>query len=195
MTTYNKTTLKTYFETNDVPAGTDYANLIDSNVNLVETAEQAMAGPLSATEFIAPKVSAASLTVSGTMSAARINVTGDVSAVSGTVYASALRTNYLFAPTPTIVSATGTTQATGALISAYITRGQGSTDGSATGFLLPSPSVGLIQYFVHEGAVSANLWPNSGCSINALAGNAAFALAANTTYTIIHKATSAYAVK
>lgn len=74
MTTYNKASLKTYFETNDVPAGSDYANLIDSQVNLVETAVQSMAGPLSTTELITPQVSATSINVTGKMSAQSICV-------------------------------------------------------------------------------------------------------------------------
>lgn len=72
MTTYNKTSLKTYFETNDVPTGTDYANLIDSNVNLVETTQQTMAGPLYATELLTAKLSAATCNITGTVSAATV---------------------------------------------------------------------------------------------------------------------------
>lgn len=71
MTTYNKATLKTFFETGDVPTGTDYANFIDSYVNLVETAEQAMAGPLNTTELITPNVSATNI-VTDTVSATNI---------------------------------------------------------------------------------------------------------------------------
>lgn len=61
MTTYNKSTLATFFQTNDVPTGSDYANLIDSQVNIAETASQSMAGPLTTTELIAPRVSATNL--------------------------------------------------------------------------------------------------------------------------------------
>lgn len=87
MTNYNKQTLGTYFQTNDVPSGTDFQNLIDSNVNLVETSVQAMAGPLSTTELIATRISAGNVIVTGSFSAAVINgtslgVTGDVSANS-----------------------------------------------------------------------------------------------------------------
>jgi hypothetical protein len=34
MTTYNKATLKTFFAQGDIPSGTDYANFIDSYVNV-----------------------------------------------------------------------------------------------------------------------------------------------------------------
>ena len=36
----NKTTLKTYFQTGDIPTSTQYGELIDSSLNLTETAIQ-----------------------------------------------------------------------------------------------------------------------------------------------------------
>lgn len=221
MTTYNKSSLKTYFETNDVPTGGNYADLIDSNLNLVETAIQSMAGQLYTTKLITPNVSAASITNTGTTNSVNASITGTASIASlnvstnaaftgtftsnfatvgvvsaGDVYASTTKTTYLKSDTPTIVSAAGTTQATAVQLgTTAIVRGQGSTDGSATGYALTSNNAGLIQYFVHEGAVSANLWPPTGGTINGLSANAAFGLAANTLYTVIHKTASAYAVK
>lgn len=65
MTTYNKTTLKTFFETGDIPDGNDYANLIDSQVNIVETSVQEMGGPLYTPELITNRVSAANLNIGG----------------------------------------------------------------------------------------------------------------------------------
>lgn len=94
MTTYNKATLKTFFETGDVPAGGDYANFIDSYVNLVETALQTMAGPLNPTELISARVSATNgiftgtMRIDGLMSAAAANFSGNVSAAA--IYASTL---------------------------------------------------------------------------------------------------------
>lgn len=203
MTTYNKTTLKTFFEDGDVPAGTNYSDFIDSCVNTVETAVQSLSGPFYATEVISPTVSALNVTATGTLTAHAVStdtmtspavISTTVSAV--TLYANTGRIrNGVIGETPTIVSAAGTSQATGALFSTYITRGQGTTDGSETGYLLAAPSIGWTQYFMHEGAVSANLWPSSGCKINGLASNAAFGMAANTMYTIVHITASAYAVK
>jgi hypothetical protein len=72
MTTYNKNTLKTFFQTNDVPDGNDYANLIDSQINIVETASQSMAGPLVTTELVTPRVSATA-GIFSSVSAASIN--------------------------------------------------------------------------------------------------------------------------
>jgi hypothetical protein len=73
VTTFNKTSLKALFETGDVPTGQNYSDMIDSQVNLVETAEQAMAGPLSCTQVITPMVSAANGNFTGTVSAAAVN--------------------------------------------------------------------------------------------------------------------------
>jgi hypothetical protein len=75
-------------------------------------------------------------------------------------------------------------------------RGQGVTDGTATGFALPTPVPGFVSFFVNDTAVSANLYPGgTDYTINALASGAPFALAARTGYTILHYAASAYTVK
>lgn len=230
MTNYNKATLATFFQDGDIPQGSDFANLIDSQVNLVETVIQTMAGPLSTTELDTALVSAFSINCTGSFVASIITgaptitggatltggptITGGVTIGGGGTVTGTLITQGL-SPTSidcggkmsaksmsnaiAIVSATGSTQATAALISSTIgvNRLQGVTDGQATGFLLspPQSNLGLYQTLIYEGAVSANLWPNSGCNINALGGNAAFALTANTTYIVIHKAVSSYAVK
>lgn len=215
MTTYNRATLKTFFETNDVPTGTDYANLIDSCLNIVETGVQSIAGPINPTEVIAPRVSAANgnftvflsavdakisngLTVGDiaaqNISTGTIAVGGDVSVSAGSVYSSAMRTTGGIFCSVSIVSAAGTTQGAAAQIIAPITRAKGVTDGSATGFALPANRTGLTQMIINDVA-SANLWPPTGGVINGLAANAAFGMAANTPYIIYHITASSYAVK
>lgn len=192
MTNYNKQTLGTFFQTGDVPSGTDYQNLIDSQVNIVETSVQAMAGPLSATELITPRISAANVNVTGTLTTgtftpSSLSITNDVTA-GGQVYCSATRSSFL------IVSALGTTQATGAPLVSQISRLKGVVDGSTTGFIILANRIGW-QQTVYNDAVSANLWPCIGGAINALSSNAAFAMATNTQYIITHIGASAYAVK
>jgi hypothetical protein len=222
MTTYNKTTLKTFFETNDVPSGTDYANLIDSQVNIVETSEQVMAGALNVPELITNRVSAAniiattSLVVPTTLSATNIVLDRiTVSAISANVvnavtisadvvnaatvsadavYASAARITSGIYQGVGVVSAAGTTQGTAAVLSNVINRGKGIADGATTGFTPPANRAGLVQYLFNEGA-SANLWPPVGGTINGLAANAVFALAASAMVTIVHLTASAMAVK
>lgn len=62
MTTYNRASLKTFFETGDVPNGGDYSNLIDSCLNLVDTSAQTIASPIIPAELISARVSAGNLT-------------------------------------------------------------------------------------------------------------------------------------
>lgn len=222
MTTYSKSSLAAFFETGDVPSGTNYSDLIDSCLNIVETTAQSMAGALSTTEIVTPRVSANNgvftgtmrvdglmsannITMYGILSANTINsygntklesltVVGDVSAATGTVYASAVRsTNGVFSGVG-IVSAAGTTQATAALLSNVVNRGKGIADGVTTGFIPLANSAGLVQYLFNEG-VSANLYPPVGGTVNGLAANAAFSLTASAMVTIVHLTASAMAVK
>lgn len=217
MTTFSKAQLKTFFENGDVPTGQNYSDMIDSQVNLVETAEQDMAGPLYTTKLMTPRVSASNANFTGTVSAATLNgaaimgttgsfsstvsanalnITADISAAAGSIYTSALRvTGGSYFPV-TIVSAAGTTQATAATLTYTINRLQGVTDGSTTGFILPAPLAGLTSnYVINETAASANLWPAVGCAINGRAANTVFGMAANTSYHIIHTYSSGYGVK
>lgn len=218
-TTYNKSSLAAFFQTGDKPQGTDYENLIYSQVNIVETALQAMGGPLSATELIAPRVSATNIaanaiaaTTSGSFgelnttvlnAAGTINTTSITATTSGTfgviaatsanltnANVSAMRSQVL-----TIV-ASGTTLGTANLLTtSRKTLLTSVTDGTATGVGLLSNQTGLEQYLINDTAVSANLWPCTGGQINALASGAAFALAAHTMYTVIHIKASGYTVK
>lgn len=197
MTTYNKANLKTYFETGDVPAGSDYANLIDSQINIAETGLQAMTGALSATEIITPLVSATQInatgmTVTGAVSAGSFSIT-TISVVSAD--ATKLTIGDRLIQPAAIVSAAGTAQGTATICSATLCRVQGVADGATTGVALMANRIGFVQYVVNETGVSANLWPPTGGTINALSANAAFALAANTQYTVLHTAASAYRVK
>lgn len=219
MTTYSKQTLATFFQQNDVPSGTDYANLIDSQVNIVETSAQSMAGPLVATEFITPRVSAGNVKVTGsisidgvtsavgvfanslsvatTVSAASVytNVLSCASAVAtGTVSAASVFAGTKIINTVAIISAAGSAQATASLCSASICRLAGVVDGQTTGFALMANRAGWNQKLYGANA-SANLWPPTGGTINALAANAAFSLATNTLYDVVHLTASAYAVK
>lgn len=215
MTNQSKSVLQALFQTGDTPNGSNYSDLIDSSVNLAETSAQTMIGAIISTEFIGPRVSATNVNVTGTLSAtaaaftdvtvsaisatgnvsaASLNVTGDVSAATGTVYASAMRsTNGLLAGVG-IVSAAGSAQATAAVLTNVVNRGKGVVDGQTTGFMPLSNRAGLVQYLFNEG-VSANLWPPVGGTINGLATNAAFSLAASAMVTIVHLTASAMAVK
>lgn len=215
MTLYNKTSLKLFFETGDVPNGTNFADFIDSCVNMAETGVQQMLGAINPTEVITARISAGTgiftgnVTIDGTLSAnnfsintinttsisaGTVNSTGNITASAASIYASAFRASDGVYLATGIISAAGSTQATGALLSLGINIGAGVVDGQTTGFLLPANRTGLIQYLINGGA-SANLWPCVGGQINALASNAAFAMAANTQYQILHVRASGYTVK
>lgn len=185
----NKASLVTIFSQGAVPQGTDFANLINSSVNMSETALQTMSGPLQSTEFDAATVSASTVNALNGNFVASLATTCDVSANANTVYCSATKHPV------GIVSAVGTAQATAAQLTFSICRGQGTTDGQATGFGLLSNRTGWMQYLKYEGTVSANLWPPLGGTINNLSTNIPFPLAGGVTYTIIHVAASAYGVK
>lgn len=257
MTQYNKTTLKTFFQTGDIPDGNDYANFIDSYVNQVETGDQPIAGSISPTELSTARVSAGNINATGTLtiagitsvqdiyastvrastlaitgafsaaslstdgnltvggditasgrvtagsmtitaniSAASLNVTGDVLAQTGMVFGSAARIGNGLYRAPVVVSAAGSTQATASpLGNSGTIRLKGIADGVTTGFLLPANQTGNQQTVYVEENTSCNLWPCVGGQINALASNAAFPMAGNTTYIITHIKASGYAVK
>lgn len=249
MTIQNKSSLQALFQTGDIPTGQNYSDFIDSCVNQAETSAQNVQGPIIATEFISPRVSATNANFTGTVSAG-LMVTNSLTAgsmvlsgssvITGTVLFSqgltatgtvstpdleatvvvavsafiaqltvqtncnitcnisaqpfSLYANDVFRPVA-IISAAGTTQGAASLCSAAYCRLQGVTDGSATGFALQANRGGTTQFIRNETAVSANLWPPTGGQINALGANTAFALAANTPYTVMHFGASAYSVK
>lgn len=224
MTTFTKATLATFFQTGDVPDGTDYANLIDSQVNIAETSTQAMQGSLSMTELIAARVSAGNGNFTGTLSAATFSLdtittnsiatsalTGTFGSFAGalsansltvtadisanTVYASAVRTGPVYRNVA-VVSATGTTQATAAPLTLVgVALLKGIVDGTTTGFTLLANQTGLQQTIWVDENTSCNLFPCIGGQINALASNAAFGMAGKTQYIVTHIRASGYSVK
>lgn len=214
MTALSRAQLQSVFQTNDIPTGTDYSNLIDSCLNLVDSSTQQINGPINPTELIASRVSAGNVNITGTLTVAGIFsassiVMEDITASAGhfttigttnltaaaTVSASAVNTNTLVSPVISI-KCSGSTLATanelGFNVTSMITA---VTDGADTGVRLKANSAGLVQYLINDTATSANLWPPTGGQINALASGAAFPLAGHTQYTIIHIRASGYTVK
>ena len=72
-----RTTLKNYFQTGDKPSQAQYADFIDSKVNLAETDLQVMNGPLSASSFIAEGevIAGTNVSASGTVHTTDLTVT------------------------------------------------------------------------------------------------------------------------
>lgn len=200
MTTYNKQTLKTFFETGDVPTGPNFADLIDSCVNVVETGQQSIAGSLNPTELVTARVSAGFVKATqgaefqGSVSAARIFCSTSVHTSALDMKGGKITNVSAMYQVTGIISALGSTQAAAAPVIYQINNGAGVSDGQTTGFLLLANQTGRVQYLIN-GVASANLWPCVGGQINTLSSNAAFPMAASTPYIIIHTRASGYAVK
>lgn len=219
-----KATLITFFQTGDVPSAAQFADLINSQVNTFETNDQSMLGALITTQLVTPQVSATNVNVTGTLTAANSTFTintlaaTNVSANSGffnthlsvsghavlngpvsaknTVYAPSFRSTSGYYQAPVVVSAAGTTQATGATLGTNgISRLKGIVDGTTTGFQLVANQTGLQQTIWVEENTSCNLWPCTGGQINALSSNAAFPMTGNTQYIVTHIKASGYSVK
>jgi len=224
MTTRDKSSLIALFETGDVPSGQDYSDLIQSSVNVAEASAQNMIGPLTTTELITPRVSAAQINSTGEINAASVSATNVVitsNASIANVYANQTYTSSLtvYGTNTTVtqnitstlsantsyfssdmyravstIAASGTTLATANPLIGQITRLTSVSDGTNTGVVLQANKTGLIQYLYNETATSANLWPCTGGQINALASGAAYGLAANRLHIIVHTKASGYAV-
>lgn len=195
MTQFNKATLKTFFETNDVPGGSDYANLIDSYINQVETVVQSMNGPLQTTELDTARVSAGNGNFTGTLVVAGNFTASAATSFIGLISANDMTVGGEFIRTVVNYVAAGTAQATATVISAGNSTLTGASDGQATGYRLMANKTGLTQFVYNQNTVSANLWPCTGGQINVLASNAAFGMTASTLYTVLHTKASGYAVK
>ena len=87
MAKQNRTTLKGYFETGDIPSQAQYADLIDSNLNLAETGIQIIPGTVSSSIF-----ESSNNIIVGT----NITASGNISS-SGHISSSALNTGIISA--------------------------------------------------------------------------------------------------
>lgn len=225
MTTFNKQTLATFFQTGDVPQGSDYQNLIDSQVNIVETSAQVMGGPLVPTELITARVSAGNGFFTGTLS-----VMSDISAgqdlyvnrnlaVSGQITTASLFITNLTATSATVTNLNSTTVSANKVYSTQgiyqgvgVVSAAGTTQGTAavlaniinrgkgiadgsTTGFTPLANNAGLVQYLFNEGASANLWPPTGGFINGLAINAAFPLVASAMVTIVHLTASAYGVK
>jgi len=94
MAKYNRTILKGYFETGDIPSQAQYGDLIDSKLNLSDTGTQIVDGTISSS-FLAVAnhiTSSGNISSSGTIIANEANIIGNVTA-SGNISGSNLIVN------------------------------------------------------------------------------------------------------
>ena len=81
MANQNKTTLKTYFQQGDIPTEGQYVDLIDSQLNVVETTAQTVAGAVTFTSAI---TCSGNISSSGTIIADNFQSTGGDDQISFT---------------------------------------------------------------------------------------------------------------
>jgi hypothetical protein len=198
MSVLDRVTLKSVFENGDQPQGSDYANLIDSMVNLAETTTQTMNGPLVlAGGLSAASISTGNITATGIVSAATFwgavanvttisaqtvtfstlsvpssgaSVTGNITFTAGDV----LRT------VDASVACISTAQASARLLTASLNVIKSSTTAANDSVRLPGLYPGCMTMVVNDTTQSAKVFPPTGGQINALGANAALDLGPNT---------------
>jgi hypothetical protein len=79
MAKQNRTTLKTYFQQGDIPTQGQYADLIDSQLNLNDGGTQILSGSISASNF----VSSAGISLAGTISSSGNLEIGNITSSAG----------------------------------------------------------------------------------------------------------------
>lgn len=156
MTTYNKQTLGQFFQDNDVPAGQDFQNLIDSQINIVETSVQAMGGSLNTPELITAKVSATN-----------VNITGILSAASQSVN------------TLTVTTLTGTTGTFSGIVSANSLNAAGNVTGG-TGTFTGSVSAASLNVTGDVSAATGTVYASAMRSVNGIFSGTGIVSAAGT---------------
>ena len=225
MTTFSRTSLKSFFETGDVPSGSDYANLIDSCLNLVDTSAQTIASPIIPTELITARVSAGNITStlgSNLMASTSCDQLYANNIIASSAVVNAITTINLQTTSLTVNSdvsaAPGTIYASAARFTNGVISGSGvvsaagTTQGTAavltnvinrgkgiadgaTTGFTPLANRAGLVQYLLNEGPSANLWPPTGGFINGLAVNAPFPLAASASFTIFHITASSYGVK
>lgn len=180
MTARTRTDLKNSFENNDIPQGSDYSDLIDSFVNLLDTGLQIVSGNFVCQSVGAASVSAANMTAT-TFAASSVNTTSLV--ISGKVNIPVVS-----------VSAVGTAQAS-ALPLGYngVTRVV-FVDGANDAVILPTPNAGTVQYVVNDTTSALAVYPFTSCRFVSTAQNAKQILQSGKSATILHITGESYAI-
>jgi hypothetical protein len=213
MAIQTKTTIKTDFETGDTMTQSGFTNLVDSFTGLGETTLQSMQGPLYTTELVSPVCSATNVnsttintsTLNATsVSAASANITSVIASSANIVnsdltlarIATATCTNINIANRLTFTtlqaSAAGTTQGSAASLTASVNFLSGITDGVNTAFVIQGGFPGRVQYAINKTAVSANIFPPTGGTIDNGSANAAKGIAANSKMAIFCESSAAF---
>ena len=135
MAKYNRTILKGYFETGDIPSQAQYGDLIDSNLNLEAAANQEIASEVT---FISAVTASGNISASGDLIATNAFIDGAITA-SGNISASG--TSHIFG---------------GNIIASSLI---GDCFGNSTG-LTGSPNI-LVTHITASGNISSSIGTGS----------------------------------
>lgn len=205
MTAQTRAVLKSVFEDGDTLQGTNFSDLIDSFISILDSGTQTISGTLSPNSLNTGTGTFNNIVVSASVSAgsaffgtASIDTATIITSNATTLNATSVSAQSIYVSgrnqfSVVIASAAGTTLGAATQLGVQrITRLQGITDGSATGFRLSTPVVGTEQVLINDTAVSANLWPAAGCSIDGGSADAVRAIPANARIIVWHTGVSAY---
>lgn len=170
MTAVSRTTLKTYFETGDKPTQAQFIDLIDSSLNLAETASQTIksdvvvSGGLSVTGI----VSAASFSIpnlsTGIVSASTLNSTGTLKVDGASTLTGAVTFNSTVAGFATLFNNQVGTSYT--FVSADCGKTVTFTNAAAVSAMLPNNiGLGFTCEVVQLGAGQVSFFVNSGAAL------------------------------
>ena len=169
MATKSRTTLKTYFNTGDIPTQDNYVDLIDSQLNLEDTTIQIINSPFSSSGYISTKTDVTSSGVSGSGNLSMtgnayiggdITSSGHISA-SGIIYAATVTADsYSDIYINGHVTASGNISSSGDLIASNITSsGTISSSGAITAASLTGVLQTAAQPEITEiGTIGTGVW-------------------------------------
>lgn len=167
MTAETPTQLKARFENGDVPTATDFENLIDSSLNVLTTDDQTV--------------------LSNTLTMVNIECS---TLLADTITATrGVTPHHIVLPVKTGITATGTTEASAAVVTAGYSTVTISTAGVneavTVGPIGDLWGVGTSYVIKNLAATAIQVFPGSGNFFDTLATNAAFSVAANKAVTFI----------
>lgn len=160
MTAQSRTYLKSKFEQGDTPQGTDYSDLMDSFVSLVDTTAQTLASDLTVPNLVATAVSAGSVNVVGAVNAASVSaqtILGSSATFTGKIEAASVSAQSVAASAfsgvnadITTVSAQTVNTATLNITVATTTKASGGAGGAvpASAAAFAEIKVGGVTYYV-----------------------------------------------
>jgi len=190
--------LKTVFESNDIPTGSDYSDIFDSFLPISTSSKQTFDFPLEILGDVTASgaVYAQDFFTNGSVNASAVNATivsasvvntnrinaNMVSASGGefnlinaqNISASAARVVYFRTGLDTSVAATGTTTAAAKSLTEAISVIKSVTSAAQDALIISRHRAGFVQTIITDVSASCKVYPTSGAKFNNLANGAAF---------------------